>query len=209
MILGSKNNPRTRKYKICVPENRAESTGRNSKRRHMLQVMAKNHFGVNLPIWPSPAQASPAQARPVSLAAGPISARQGFAWPPPIVGGRAGICRGFEAVRGGRESAQTWPCRQRILYLGWRPGKSEPGRDLPGLRCFAEVGPIPARHKSARLPIPERWPDQGVQVVSKGNIEGQSRNNFQLFPFSVSLQNNSPSATMSDESADPLGSSGV
>ena len=46
---GSKFEIRGRKYQICVPKNHAESTSRYSKRSHMLQVTAENHFGLGAP----------------------------------------------------------------------------------------------------------------------------------------------------------------
>ena len=48
-IQGSKNGLQGQKYQICVPKNHAESTSRYSKRSHMLQVMAQNHFGLGAP----------------------------------------------------------------------------------------------------------------------------------------------------------------
>ena len=177
--------------------------------------MAKNHFGANLPIWPSPAPARPAQARLAQPSLGQASQ----------LGGRANICpagiclasdnRGgpggnLPRPRGrprGRESNETCPWRPRIQDLGWSPGKSGPSRDLPGLRCFAEAGQIPARHKSARLPIPERWPEPlraQEMDVSRGIIEGQSQSHFQLFLFFISLHNNSPSATLDKQTMGPM-----
>ena len=48
-ILGSKIGPWAWKNKRCGLKNHAESSPRNSKRSHIVQVMAKNHFGGYLP----------------------------------------------------------------------------------------------------------------------------------------------------------------
>ena len=43
-VWGPKCGPRGQKYQSCVLKNHAENTGQYSKRSHMLQVMAQNHF---------------------------------------------------------------------------------------------------------------------------------------------------------------------
>ena len=45
LILGSKICPQARTNKRCALKNHAEPKPRNSKRSHIVQVMAKNHFG--------------------------------------------------------------------------------------------------------------------------------------------------------------------
>ena len=47
LALGPKSGPWGRKYQSCPLKNHAESTTRYSKRSHMLQVMAENHFGLD------------------------------------------------------------------------------------------------------------------------------------------------------------------
>ena len=54
-IPGPKNGPWGQKRKRCAPKNHAEPRLQNSKWSHMVQVMAKNHFGPHVgPTWALP-----------------------------------------------------------------------------------------------------------------------------------------------------------